>query len=111
VKKNKIILLVLVAAAIVTISYVVNNVQADSDGDKINDIFDNCPNITNHGQDDFDGDKLGDVCDFDDDNDGIVDAIDVFDKNPNEWDDFDFDGIGANADEDDDNDGIYHCGR
>jgi len=105
-KKNKIILLVLVAAAVVTISYVVNNVQADIDGDKINDIFDNCPNIANHSQDDFDGDNFGDICDFDDDNDGIVDAIDAFDKNPEEWDDFDFDGIGANADEDDDNDGI-----
>jgi len=47
--KNKIVLLVLVVAAVVTISYfAVNNVQADSDGDKVNDILDNCPNISHH---------------------------------------------------------------
>ena len=47
-----------------------------------------------------------DISQFDDDNDGIVNAIDAFSQNPEEWDDFDFDGIGANEDEDDDNDGI-----
>jgi len=47
-----------------------------------------------------------DISKFDYDKDGIVDAIDAFDKNPEEWDDFDFDGIGANEDTDDDNDGI-----
>ena len=46
------------------------------------------------------------VNDADVDNDGIVNAIDAFSQNPEEWDDFDFDGIGANEDTDDDNDGI-----
>jgi len=40
------------------------------------------------------------------DSDGIVDSLDVFSKDPDEWADFDFDGIGSNADSDDDNDGI-----
>lgn len=42
----------------------------------------------------------------DDDDDGIINIIDSFPLNPEEWDDFDFDGIGANEDQDDDNDGI-----
>jgi len=104
-KKNRFILLVLIAA-VVTVSYAVYNVQADTDSDGLNDLFDNCPNEPNPTQDNFDSDSQGDVCDFDDDNDGIVDNIDAFAYNPEEWDDFDFDGIGANEDTDDDNDGI-----
>jgi len=79
---------------------------ADMDNDRIIDSFDNCPNIANPVQLDFDGDKIGNVCDIDDDNDGIVDKIDAFDTDPNEWADFDFDGMGKNQDTDDDNDGI-----
>ncbi len=43
---------------------------------------------------------------FDTDSDGIIDSLDVFSEDPDEWADFDFDGIGSNADSDDDNDGI-----
>ena len=78
----------------------------DADADEVIDWLDNCPNKPNPNQEDFDRDNLGDVCDFDDDNDGLVNAIDAFRLNPEEWDDFDLDGIGANEDEDDDNDGI-----
>jgi len=43
---------------------------------------------------------------FDMDSDGIVDPLDVFSEDPDEWADFDFDGIGSNTDSDDDNDGV-----
>lgn len=36
---------------------------ADSDGDGINDIRDNCPNVPNPSQIDSDNDKIGDDCD------------------------------------------------
>lgn len=36
---------------------------ADSDGDGVNDLCDNCPNHFNPGQLDTDGDGVGDVCD------------------------------------------------
>ncbi|KFM18970.1 Thrombospondin type 3 repeat domain containing protein [Marine Group I thaumarchaeote SCGC AAA799-P11] len=78
----------------------------DADKDKISDRIDNCPKIKNEDQDDFDQDAVGDPCDLDDDNDGIVDVLDVFDDNPEEWSDFDFDGIGSKEDPDDDNDGV-----
>ncbi|KFM15673.1 Thrombospondin type 3 repeat domain containing protein [Marine Group I thaumarchaeote SCGC RSA3] len=78
----------------------------DADKDKISDRVDNCPKIKNEDQDDFDQDAVGNPCDPDDDNDGIVDVLDVFDDNPEEWSDFDFDGIGSKEDPDDDNDGV-----
>jgi len=78
----------------------------DADLDEIEDVFDNCPKIQNNDQDDFDKDSLGNPCYVDDDNDGIVDELDVFDSDPEEWSDFDFDGIGSEKDQDDDNDGI-----
>jgi len=77
---------------------------ADIDSDGVIDPVDNCPNISNPTQDDFDSDKIGNDCDIDDDNDLVVDAIDVFDRDPTESIDFDKDGIGDNADFDDDND-------
>ena len=44
--------------------------------------------------------------DPDDDNDGVVDAMDAFPRDPTESVDTDHDGIGNNADPDDDNDGV-----
>ena len=115
---RKLALIVIIAVPLAFFSYLVFGDQDykiqesriftffDTDDDGVIDLLDNCPDTINPTQDDFDGDKLGDVCDFDDDNDGIVNAIDAFRQNPEEWDDFDFDGIGANEDTDDDNDGI-----
>ncbi|AWB65709.1 hypothetical protein C2869_04310 [Saccharobesus litoralis] len=55
---------------------------------------------------DFDGDGEADVVDNDDDNDGVIDALDAFPFNAIEWLDTDGDGIGNNADNDDDNDQV-----
>lgn len=105
--KTKKLTLIMIAVVVVTISFfVVKEVVADNDADGIIDLFDNCLNEQNTAQYDFDSDNQGDVCDYDDDNDGILDNIDAFPLNANEWDDFDLDGIGANEDTDDDNDGI-----
>ncbi|MFB5615223.1 MAG: thrombospondin type 3 repeat-containing protein, partial [Candidatus Nitrosomaritimum yanchengensis] len=79
---------------------------ADSDKDGISDAEDNCPYDKNFDQIDFDLDSFGDVCDPDDDNDGIEDTLDLFDKETSEWSDFDADSIGDNKDTDDDNDGV-----
>lgn len=48
--------------------------SADSDEDGIEDLEDNCPDVSNANQSNHDGDELGDVCDDDSDNDGIPDA-------------------------------------
>jgi hypothetical protein len=85
---------------------VVFNSGSDIDADGILDQFDNCPDFPNTMQNDWDSDLQGDECDSDDDNDMIVDTLDSFDTDPNEWADFDFDGIGTKQDSDDDNDGI-----
>lgn len=37
---------------------------------------DNCPLVANPNQEDFDNDATGDICDADDDNDGVMDAMD-----------------------------------
>ena len=46
------------------------------------------------------------MADQDDDNDGVVDALDLFPLNSNESEDNDNDGLGNNEDSDDDNDGV-----
>jgi len=107
---NKIKIILIIGIAIITLSlgsfYNEINFSADADLDDVPDSSDNCPNISNPLQENYDKDSLGDICDPDDDNDKVVDAIDAFDNDPNEWADFDFDGIGSNQDKDDDNDGI-----
>ncbi len=81
-----------------------NPEKFDSDSDTWGDGHDNCPLTANSYQLDFDKDKAGNACDFDDDNDGVLDENDVFPLNANESVDTDKDGIGNNADTDDDND-------
>lgn len=79
----------------------------DSDGDRVNDLSDNCLTDSNSDQLDTDFDTMGDVCDEDDDNDGIVDEFDNSPLVPNpDQTDTDGDGIGDVSDPDIDNDGI-----
>lgn len=47
---------------------------------------------------DTDGDGQIDAVDDDDDNDGVIDILDSFPLDANEWVDTDSDGIGNNAD-------------
>lgn len=88
---------------------------AESDGDGIRDMDDNCPATFNPGQDDSDRDGVGNACDVastDQDGDGIQDVPDNCPAiaNPGQ-DDSDGDGIGnacdtASTDQDGDGDGI-----
>lgn len=75
-----------------------NNSNLDTDGDGIDDAFDNCPAAANSGQSDYDSDGQGDVCDSDGDNDNVPNSSDAFPYNSSEWADSDGDGIGDNSD-------------
>jgi hypothetical protein len=81
---------------------------ADSDGDRVRDALDNCPDDPNPYQQNADRDGRGDVCDPDADDDGIPDVEDncPLVHNPLQS-DTDDDGIGEACD-DDDRDGIVN---
>jgi hypothetical protein len=68
--------------------------DADSDGDGVCDVADDCPEAANPTQADTNGDGLGDAC-ADDDHDGLVNTDDncPFSENP-EQEDADGDGFG-----------------
>ena len=74
---------------------------ADHDGDTIDDLLDNCPDVANEDQADTDGDGIGDACNDADDVDGDEYA-DLLDNcpdvaNPGQ-EDTDGDGIGDACD-------------
>jgi hypothetical protein len=48
-----------------------------ADGDGVEDFFDNCYLDNNPEQKDFDHDGCGNLCDYDADNNGIANAIDL----------------------------------
>jgi len=58
---------------------------ADSDGDKIHDLADNCRFLANPTQVDTDFDGQGDPCDGDADSDGVADASDCLPLDLNVW--------------------------
>jgi hypothetical protein len=72
--------------------------ENDADADGLCADIDNCPVDVNADQADLDGDSWGDVCDDDDDNDGVLDLLDLFPRDPDESADTDGDGVGDNAD-------------
>ena len=76
---------------------------ADSDGDGVPDVCDNCPNNANPGQEDGDLDGLGNVCDAcpvdqqnDSDGDGLCGDVDACPFDPNN--DADGDQVCGNVD-------------
>ena len=73
-------------------------IPIDTDGDGVIDIDDNCPLVMNQDQADFDGDAAGDLCDPDIDGDGTANTVDLFPFDPTENADGDSDGVGDNGD-------------
>lgn len=83
-----------------------NVAQADTDADFVGDLCDNCINDSNPDQLDIDGDLQGDACDADNDNDGLDDGLDNCpDKSNAGQQDYDGDGIGDACDTCTDTDG------
>ena len=74
-------------------------VLADTDGDGVPDIHDNCVTVFNPDQEDIDNNGRGDACD-DWDQDGIINSLDNCPNNPNrDQNDTDSDGIGDICDD------------
>ena len=80
--------------------------EADSDGDNIPNIQDNCSLAVNPDQSDIDGDGRGDACDEDIDGDGILNTVDncPYLANTNQADQ-DGNGVGDVCEEEADGDG------
>ena len=83
-----------------------NNTWNDTDMDGVEDVEDNCLNVSNSNQWDYDSDGYGDLCDPDIDGDGVGNDNDMFPEDVYEQLDTDGDGVGDNADFDDDGDGV-----
>ncbi|WP_417872093.1 thrombospondin type 3 repeat-containing protein, partial [Winogradskyella sp.] len=68
------------------VSNVINiTCNTDTDGDGINNIEDNCPNISNANQNDIDNDGIGDACDSQDNRDSDGDGVQNWQDNcPNQ---------------------------
>jgi len=80
--------------------------QADADTDFVGDDCDNCMNVANPNQQNLDGDLQGDACDPDNDNDGLDDGDDNCPNTSNAGQqDADGDGIGDACDPCTDTDG------
>ena len=71
-RKLSIVVLIVVLASLVASPAL----AADFDGDRVSNARDNCVGVANPGQLDSDADGLGNACDFDYNNDGVVDGAD-----------------------------------
>lgn len=71
-RKLSIVLLIAAFASLVASP----TLAADFDGDRVSNDRDNCVAVANAGQLDSDADGLGNACDFDYNNDGVVDGAD-----------------------------------
>ena len=72
--------------------------NGDDDGDEVDNLADNCANVSNSDQADLDGDGTGDACDDDRDGDGVANASDVWPDDPDRAHDADGDQIDDGAD-------------
>ena len=72
--------------------------NGDDDGDEVDNLADNCANVSNSDQADLDGDGTGDACDDDRDGDGVANASDVWPDDPNRAHDADGDQIDDSTD-------------
>ncbi len=63
--------------ALASYSLLVDSIVTDTDGDGVDDRFDNCFQNASADQRDNELDGIGNTCDSDDDNDGLTDVIEI----------------------------------